>query len=186
MRRRRLTGGEGSPTVRRLCAAAAALGLLTGVATFGAEQGAVPPTAAVVAARDYGLRGTLLVALLETRLSGDGTVQLVDRARIDAVLEEQALQAALSAPGVGQRVRLGQLLKADVLVLLRAGGEGETRYVDVVVAETGSGLRLLAHPVPRADEPETTAARIHELVREALRRYPADESAVVAIPPLLS
>ncbi len=172
--------------MRRLCAAAAVLGLLTAAVALGAEQGAGPPTAAILAARDDGLRDTLLVAMLEAGLPEDGTVQLVERARIDSVLEEQALQDAFSAPGVGQRVRLGQLLKTDLLVLLRAGGKGEGRYVQVVVAETGSGLRLLARPVPRVDGPETTVARIRELVREALGRFPADDLTVVAIPPLLS
>ncbi|MDD3927009.1 MAG: hypothetical protein PHT33_10190 [bacterium] len=52
----------------------------------------------------------------------------------------------LSPEGVSSRVKAGRLLKADLLVLLKAvernGEDGKKlRYVEVVVSETGMGLR---------------------------------------------
>src|SRR5262245_26738518 len=58
-------------------------------------------------------------ALLEAKLLAGSSATWVERTSIEAVLKEQKLQAAFGPLGVGERVRLGKLLKADVLVMVR-------------------------------------------------------------------
>src|SRR5689334_21070832 len=58
-------------------------------------------------------------ALLEAKLLADTGATWVERAEIDKVLREQKLQAAFGPQGVGERVRLGKILKADLLVIVR-------------------------------------------------------------------
>src|SRR5436190_1514656 len=56
-------------------------------------------------------------ALLEARLLAAPGIQWVERTNIEAVLREQQLQAAFGPQGVADRVRLGKLAKADLLIL---------------------------------------------------------------------
>ncbi len=49
-----------------------------------------------------------IVALVEVGLAGSKDVTLLERAKIDAVLKEQQLQAAFAAEGVDKRVAAGQ------------------------------------------------------------------------------
>jgi hypothetical protein len=58
-------------------------------------------------------------ALLEAKLLAEPGATWVERADIDKVLKEQKLQAAFGPQGVGERVKLGKLLKADLLVMVR-------------------------------------------------------------------
>src|SRR4051812_18925747 len=58
-------------------------------------------------------------ALLEAKLLADPGTNWVERANIDKVLKEQKLQAAFGPQGVGERVKLGQLLRAELLVMVR-------------------------------------------------------------------
>jgi hypothetical protein len=144
------------------------------------------PLAAVIAGDELGLSESAVVAFLEARLSQGGRVRLVERQLIDAILDEQALSAAFGAGDVGSRVQLGRLLKADLLILLRGGRVGGKRRISVLVAETSSGLRLLAQPVPWTDDPAADVAAILALVDRALIKYPADNLAVVAVPQFVS
>ena len=93
------------------------------------------------------------MALLEVKLSADGRLKLLERSEIDKIVKEQELQL-LFAPEAGtKRSALGQLLKADLLILLRAGEKkGDGRYLDVIVCETKAGLRLRVTRMPWTDE----------------------------------
>jgi hypothetical protein len=86
-------------------------------------------------------------ALLEARLLTDPAAIWVDRAGVDQVLKEQQLQALFGPQGVGERVKLGQLLKADPLVMVRPVKDAAQPTIEVVVSETATGLRLLLRPV---------------------------------------
>ena len=81
--------------------------------------------------------------LLEAELFKRKEVAWVERTEIDHVLREQKLQT-LFAPEVGSaRVKLGQLLKAEVLILLREIKPQEkqgTIAMECVVCETKQGL----------------------------------------------
>src|SRR6185437_3390792 len=75
-----------------------------------------PPVAAFIDADKSSLG-----ALLEAQLFAQGRAQWVERDRIDNVLKEQLLQAVFSPTAIGERSKLGRLLQADVLIILRKG-----------------------------------------------------------------
>src|SRR5947207_1674650 len=75
-------------------------------------------------------------ALLEAKLLTDVEATWVERAAIDKVLNEQKVQALFGPQGVGERVRLGKLLKADLLVLVRPVSAAAEPALEVIVSET--------------------------------------------------
>src|SRR5262245_56056574 len=58
-------------------------------------------------------------AILEAKLLAEPGLTWVERADINKVLTEQKLQAVFGPQGVGDRVKLGKILKANVLVMVR-------------------------------------------------------------------
>ncbi|MBN1506183.1 MAG: hypothetical protein JW955_05030 [Sedimentisphaerales bacterium] len=103
------------------------------------------PVCAIIADQAVQEEYLALIGLLEAKLSGNGKLRLVERNEIDKVLKEQELGAAFAAEGVGRRIKLGALLKADLLVFLRErqGKEKDAKAIEVAVAETRRGLRLV-------------------------------------------
>ncbi|MGL6094623.1 MAG: hypothetical protein ACRC7O_02325, partial [Fimbriiglobus sp.] len=126
------------------------------------------------------------VALLEAELLADPYLTHVDRAVIEQTLKEQQLQASFGPQGVGERVRLGAVLKADVLILVRVARGAKEPTLDVVVSETAGGLRLLARPVPTTANPAADVGGLAEIVRTGLRTYSGKNRDVIAIPPFVS
>ncbi len=102
------------------------------------------PVCAIIADQAVQEEYLALIGLLEAKLSGDGKLRLVERNEIDKVLKEQELGAAFAAEGIGRRIKLGALLKADLLVFLRErqGKEKDAKAIEVAVAETRQGVRL--------------------------------------------
>src|SRR5436309_1411877 len=66
-----------------------------------------------------------IVALLESELLSANIATWVERNEIERVLDEQKLQLLFGADAGADRVRLGRILKADILVLARSGKVGE-------------------------------------------------------------
>ena len=176
---------------------------------------AQPPVCALVVVGASGLADAPLVPLVEAelgRMAAAGELVLVERAEVERVLAEQQLAALFGAEGVGPRIRLGGLLRADVLVLLRArgaaapdpavpagqGGDAAAgagagagaagRVSEIVVCETATGLRLETDALPAADgaDPGPAAAAAGRVVARGLaeRAEPARE--VCAVPPFVS
>lgn len=144
------------------------------------------PVCAIIADKALDLHASPLVALLEASLSEDEKLSLVERMEIDRVLQEQQLQLLFSAEGGVERVALGRLLKADLLVLLQAGEKESARYVDVIVSETEGGLRFLVWTVVWADDPQAEAEAVHALVERGLAKYGEKITEICAVPPFVS
>jgi tetratricopeptide (TPR) repeat protein len=125
-------------------------------------------------------------ALLEAKLLAEPGATWVERAGIDAVLKEQKLQAAFSPQGVGERVKLGRLLKADVLVMIRPVRSAEGQVIEVVVCETASGLRLLRRAVPETKNANEDVAALRAAARDGIARHAEKIEQVVAVPPFVS
>lgn len=134
--------------------------------------------------------GSPLGALVETRLLEDRSVEWLERNEVDKVLAEQQLQAAMAADAPQSRAELGRLLKADVLALLRTGekkvGDKPQNFAELAVAETASGLRLVARTLPLSENAEADAEVLTRLVREALARWADKVDEVYAVPPFVS
>ena len=90
---------------------------------------AVPTVAILPVATDDVTRAA--ADLLQQKLVGDGVVKVVERAELEKVLKEQTLQAAFGSGAVSERIKLGGLLRADVLVFLeRPDGGGRQARAD--------------------------------------------------------
>ncbi|TVS16323.1 MAG: hypothetical protein EA424_14355, partial [Planctomycetaceae bacterium] len=99
---------------------------------------------AIVAAtelQESGL-GDLLTARLSRHEPDEPEIELVERDRLDAALRELELAACLGPQDGPQRMRLGQLLRADVLVLLSVEQRERQRTVRIVIAQCTTGVRL--------------------------------------------
>jgi tetratricopeptide (TPR) repeat protein len=127
-----------------------------------------------------------LVSLLEAELLGGDAATWVERTEIAKVLDEQKLQT-LFAPAAGsERARIGKVLKADVLVLIRSGRAENVPYLDVVVSEVTRGLRLVNQRVPETDNAEQDVARIVKLIAAGMQRHGQQIQAIYSVPPFLS
>jgi tetratricopeptide (TPR) repeat protein len=125
-------------------------------------------------------------ALLEAKLLAEPGATWVERAGIDAVLKEQKLQAAFGPQGVGVRVKLGKLFKADVLVMVRVVKQANAEVLELVVSETAGGLRLLRRAVPVTKSADEDVAALLAAAREGIRKHGEKITDVVAVPPFVS
>ncbi len=123
------------------------------------------------------------VALAELKVGKIPGVAMVERGAIELVLKEQELQSAFSAEAAGKRALLGKLLRADVLVLLKACKK-PSPHTEVVICETQQGLRLSVTPLPRLPEVERQAEKVRQLVEQAIGRKQFSE--IVAVVPLIN
>ncbi|MDD3926008.1 MAG: hypothetical protein PHT33_05065, partial [bacterium] len=121
-------------------------------------------------------------------------IKLLERNQIELVFKEQELSLMLSPEGGSSRVKAGRLLKADLLVLLKAvernGEDGrKLRYIEVVVSETGMGLRLVIGSVVLVDVVdiiEGDAAALEVMIRSGLKKYKEGIKEICAVPPFIS
>ncbi len=123
--------------------------------------------------------------LLEQSLLASKKVVWVERTEIDKVLRERKITELLGPAACSERAVLGRLLKADVLVLM-APGSGPEKQVQLVVCETGQGLRLAAQTVPAGGDAAATVKRLTALVDDALARQGQPIREIVAVPYFVS
>ena len=126
------------------------------------------------------------VALLEAKLIGNSASTWVERTAVEEVLKEQKLQALFAANGVGERAKLGKLLKADLLVLARRSKEIQEPTVELIVCETSGGLRLLKSGLKESKSAAADVEALHAIVQEGMKKYAETVREIVAVPPLLS
>ena len=151
-------------------------------------------TCALVPDRALGFHESPVFHLLEVELSKEPGLALLERAQVDKILAERALQLAFSPQGCEERQRLGTLLGARVLVLLQASEKkteeksgATTRFLEVVVVDTDTGLRM-DHRETKWDleSPQKTSAFLVELIKKTLARRSSGIRTIVAIPPFVS
>jgi len=128
-----------------------------------------------------------LADLLFVELSKSPRMDLVDRADLKKIRDEQELQLSFGALGGGARRRLGSLLRADFLVLLRITDVDKSPVLEIVIADTRFGYRLgkqLRKWDPKQVEPAARAVGTY--LNGALDRFSGGVEFAVAVPPLLS
>jgi hypothetical protein len=128
---------------------------------------------------------TALSDLLTASLSRLEGVTLVEREKLNLVLDEQQLNAALHTENVTERVRLGKLFKADLLLILRAGHGKPSPAVRFAVAEIQFGLRLYVDSLETPDLARQ-AEHIHGKVASSVARLTAPITHILAVPPFLN
>lgn len=127
-----------------------------------------------------------LAGLVEAELITRTSEQWLERTEINRLLEEKQLQSLLSANAGDDRVALGQTLKADVLVILRTTQEDQQAKVELVVAETNQGLRLLAKEFSLGANLEEHSAGLVALIDQSIAKARQEIRQVVAVPPFVS
>lgn len=142
------------------------------------------PIRAALVDRSHSSVGTLL----EARLLEQAEIEWVDRNHIDRTLDEQNLQALFSAEGGPQRVKLGELLKADLLLLMHEEADSEEpgkKRLFLVASESRRGLRLLRSGAA-CDDPEQAVEKLAAIVSQAIEKYQEEIKDVCAVPPFVS
>lgn len=162
------------------------LTLLSTVAATGAESvcAIIPASSA-----DSEVRAADLLALQLQTVPG---IRLVERSELQQVLKEQVVANALSAESAGNRLKLGKLLKADLLIFLRertgkADGNVEMTAIELTAAETRRGLRLVMETeIWQPARAEEICKRSFESVLRAQELAGRDDLRVLAVPPFES
>lgn len=139
---------------------------------------------AIVAGAD--VQKTGLSDLLTADLSAE-SVELVERDLIEKVLAEQELTRSFGAAGVGQRAKLGRLLSADVLLMLRRDEHNGRPSVRVVISDTTVGARLhTAQHDLEQEQLEQLSAAILADVGLVKKRFGSGVRQLVTVMPFLS
>ena len=128
----------------------------------------------------------LIIAMLEEALSQETGVVLVERAEVRKILREQELSLLFAAENLRERIAVGHLLKADLLVFLEEHREGKIPCVQVRICETGQGLRLLSRPIPLSGDAEADIEVMLKRISYGRRKHVEGIREVCAIPPFVS
>ena len=127
---------------------------------------------------------TTIGTLVEAKLLESKSARWLERAEIDRVLREQELGALFQADSTNLRAQFGKLLKADVLILMRASRN--TAATQLTVCETKHGLRLISTLVSHGKQAEPTAEAIVTLINGAIERSAHPIPEIIAVPPFVS
>lgn len=120
------------------------------------------------------------VILLSSELQSSPDVALVERERLAAVADEQALQRLLDTQA--ERSRVGTLLSADVLALVSVAG----RRTEVVVVDTKLGATLGRTSLDSAPNDEKAVQLLAKETLAILSRFRDGVRFVVAVPDFVS
>lgn len=169
--------------VRGLCFAVCIAQLIAiGVQTYAADPIHI---AVVVSGEPTDIIDNAEAILSTAVLPDDPRVRPVERQKLDAVLTEQRLVGLMGlgeASTVSDRVVLGRLLDADLLLILSPGDRENA--VRVVVSETQLGLRL--HEAGLTVDDEALVEQGKGLLDDILRLYAEPIREIIAVPPFTS
>ena len=114
-------------------------------------------------------------------------MELVERNQISQIVGELELAGYQGEDATGNRLRLGQLLQADVLLLLSIEKDSKGPILCVVVSETRFGARLFTSRYRLNTEDMSVAARwLSEEARKLRSRFEGGIRHLIAVSPFLS
>lgn len=128
-------------------------------------------------------------ALFEAKVLAEPKLTWLERSHIDKVVRELEVQALFSAEAPEKRARLGKLLKADVLVMLRAGEHPEdkkVKFIHIVICEGQRGLRLASEQIAQSGATEVDVQHLEKVLQGALARYSEKNTELCAVPAFLN
>lgn len=127
-----------------------------------------------------------LGGLMEADLLVRSDVDWVERSEIQKLFEEKKLQSLFGADSSGDRKATGAFLKADVLIIVRLI-EGKIPLTELVVAETGAGVRLVSQRSPlNSTEKIEYAKGLVELADLGISRARRPIEHILAVPPFVN
>jgi hypothetical protein len=152
-------------------------------ASYGYGQQAKTLNIAIIADKTSDLYKSPLIPLLETQLSDNKNIKLLERAQIDKIMQEQQLSAA----GLVERnnaIKIGKLLRADAFIIItpenQTGQAGD--LIRVRAAEAAHGLRLLDYfEQIDALKPDDTAERISKKIESVIGKLTLPAGAAIPV-----
>lgn len=131
--------------------------------------------------RDDGLADLALVRLTEQR------VELVEREQLDQAIRELDVSAYSGSQAAGKRLKLGQSLKADALLLLSTELRNGRTYLKLVISESGYGARLHVDFVAYSKgDLDAAVLDVVEAVGETRKRFTGGIQRIVGVSPFVS
>lgn len=130
---------------------------------------------------DTGLSDLLIAELSQRQFD------LVEREQLAAIVKEIELSKLLSPEGSSQRLKVGQLAKADALVLLSLIENDKKKFVKLVISDCRYGSRLRLEHFPfAADRADKLAGEIAQAAVETRTKFARGVERIVAVSPFLS
>jgi len=83
-------------------------------------------------------------------------------------------------------VKLGKLLKAGLLSMVRPVKDAKEPALEVVISETAGGLRMLIRVIPLTKSAEEDVAAMLAAVRTGIKKHGESITEVIAVPPFVS
>ena len=136
---------------------------------------------------DEAVRTSGVSDLLTAELSAVPRLELVERDELAAVLRELEIDDLFGTRSSNARLRLGQTLKADVLLLLKQVDRDGASYLQWTIAECSLGARLRSDvAVLDREQPERTVLQIVDEVQNTRERFSNGVEQLIAVSPFLS
>ncbi len=138
---------------------------------------------AIITDKASDLSKSPLVSLLEVELSQKEGIQLLERAEIDKILDEQKLSAA----GLLDRntaVKIGKLLRADAFLILSLESriQDANDLIRVRFAETAHGVRLLDYfEESESSNPKEAIERIIRKIESMLNKITQPDEELIPV-----
>ena len=147
-----------------------------------------PTTIAVIASPQ--LQNAGWVDLIISELSRHPELRLVEREKLATAVAELQLSQLLGPDSPEQRLKLGHLVAADLLLILTPDSATDTpsHSITIIISDCVTGARLqLAHArLNSNDNPEALASAIADTVLATRSRFPEGVKWVTAIPPFVN
>ena len=132
------------------------------------------------------VRASGLSDLVTAKLS-EQKVEMVERDALDLVFKEAEVTGLLGSAAGSQRARLGQLVKADALLLLSFEVRGGARVLQTVISDCQMGLRLEVVSLPFGKGGiERIADEIVRLALETRKRFAGGVKQAIGVPRFVS
>ncbi|MEN6404886.1 MAG: hypothetical protein ABFC77_00290 [Thermoguttaceae bacterium] len=131
------------------------------------------------------LQDTALNDLVAVELSKAMDLELVNREELSRVESELELAQLFDAASAEDRLKLGRMVRADALVLIRRHGAYPKAPLLLTIAECNQGARLHSQELPT--QPDAAAAsQIAKIVLATRRHFSRGVTQLLAVPDFLS
>jgi len=128
-----------------------------------------------------------LCELATAELSNVPGIELVERDEIRKVADEQLLSNCLSPEGTASRLRLGEMLRADALLVVKLIGEGDQRTLRVTIADCHYGARLRVENIPwDRQKLDAYASHLRELAVTVRAQFAQGVLKILGVPSFVS
>ena len=111
-------------------------------ASYTCAQSVTEISIALIADKASGLDKSPLVPLFEVELSKIENIKLLERSEIDKILTEQKLQLTFESSENKSRMHIGNILGADVLIVIENALNTKTQSIRLRIVETRTGIIL--------------------------------------------